>query len=416
MNGAFASVITKSRAASGRKASLNQTPCNQAERAGPRTIASAGCAMTEALLRDILPTGAASEAATADIYARIIEASPSGLLQVTATGTIRLVNCRIEQTFGYDRSELLGRSVDMLLPERFRAGHGALRARFLASSSARAMGADRDIVAMRKDGSEFPVEIGLNPVTVDGQVSVIAAVQDITVRAQARRELERSNADLAEFAHAASHDLKSPLRGIAHLAEWIEEDIAGIAPSQALENLARLRARAARMTALLDGLLAYAQVGRTHVDIETFDTGRMIQDLIATLSLPDGFIVTLDGDMPTITSDRIPLERVLQNLIENAVKHHDRAAGRVTIGARREGKRVRFTVADDGPGIQPRHHELIFQMFRTLARRDAVEGNGIGLAIVKKKVEMHGGEITVKSAPPARGTTFTFTWPAMEHL
>lgn len=371
--------------------------------------------MIGTMIRELSPPVAATEAAKAALYARIIDASPSGLVHVAAGGEIRLVNHCIEEMFGYERSELVGQSVDLLLPQRFQAEHVALRHRFLATSSMRIMGAGRDIVAVRKDGTEFPVEIGLNPITVDGEVSVIAAVQDITVRVAARQELERSNADLAEFAHAASHDLKAPLRGISHLAEWINEEIADVASPQALENLAMLRARATRMQALLDGLLAYAQVGRTQVSIETFDVGGMIRDLVGTLPLPAGFAVLLDGEMPTITTERLPLERVLQNLIDNAVKHHDRPTGQVLIGARREGKRIRFSVADDGPGIPPRYHQRIFQMFKTLARRDDVEGNGIGLAIVKKKVEMHGGQVTVESAPPARGTRFIFTWPDLGH-
>jgi len=344
--------------------------------------------------------------ATAEVYAQIVEASPSGLLHVAPDGRIMLVNRRIEAMFGYDRAELLGQPAEMLVPERFRGGGQCI--------------GSGDLVGLRRDGREFPIEIDLNPIVADGIHGTIAAVQDITARHEAslgmerqRQELQRSNADLAEFAHAASHDLKAPLRGMAHLADWIAEDIGETASPQTLENCALLRARAMRMQALLDGLLAYARAGRVLAPPETFDTAEMVRDLVATLALPGGFTVTLAGEMPTITAERMPLERVLQNLIETAVKHHDRRIGRILVSASRDKDRIRFSVGDDGPGIPPRYHDRIFQVFQTLNRRDDVEASGIGLSIVKKKVEVRGGRVTVESAPPQRGTRFTFTWPEL---
>ncbi len=355
---------------------------------------------------------------TAERLARIVEASPSGLLEVDAAGRILLVNRHIEAMFGYDRSELLGQLVEMLLPARYRGAHATLRTQFTAAAETRAMGAGRVIMGQRKDGSEFPVEIGLNPLADRDGAHVLAAVQDISRRQAAaqemerqRRELERSNADLAEFAHAASHDLKAPLRGMAHLAQWIAEDIGTAASPQTLENLALLRSRALRLQALLTGLLAYARVGRGALAAEEVDTGTLVREVAATLALPDGFRVVLPGPMPTIRTLRLLLEGVMQNLIENAVKHHDRPEGVVTVTAAREGAMVVFTVADDGPGIPPRFHKRIFQIFQTLQSRDETEGSGLGLAIVKRKVELNGGSIRVESAPPARGARFVFSWP-----
>jgi PAS domain S-box-containing protein len=360
-------------------------------------------------------------AASAEPYADIVEASPSGLLQVRADGTTALANRAIEAMFGYDRAELLGRSVDMLVPERLRAGDAGLLDQVRVAASVSPPRGNRDIIGRRKDGSEFPAEVGLNPVFLHGEQFVIAAVQDISARHAAqlelerqRQELQRSNADLLEFAHTASHDLKAPLRGLSHLAEWITEDVAGIATPKTLENLELLRARAVRMQKMLDGLLDYAQAGRVNSGVETFETAAMVEDLVATLALPGGFTVELAGEMPTITTDRAPLERVLQNLIENAFKHHDRQVGHVLVRADRDGAWIRFIVSDDGPGIARQFHQRIFQMFQTVGQRDEAKSTGIGLAVVKKKVEMRGGRIAVESAPPTRGTRFVFTWPEIK--
>jgi signal transduction histidine kinase len=225
-------------------------------------------------------------------------------------------------------------------------------------------------------------------------------------------ELERSNADLAEFANAASHDLKAPLRGISHLAHWVADDVAsGKVGAESLENCALLASRADRMQRLLDGLLAFAKVGRGEMQPDSVDTAEMIRDLVPGLALPPGFSVVVDGAMPVISTLRLHLEVIFQNLIENAVKHHDRASGRVTISAVTQERWVCFTVTDDGPGIAPRNHARIFRMFQTLARHDSSGSTGIGLAIVKKKVTMLGGTIEVHSNPPERGTSFVFTWP-----
>lgn len=350
--------------------------------------------------------------------AQIVEASPCGMLTIDPQGMIVLVNRHIEAMFGYDRAELLGQPVEMLLPHRFRALHVGLRAHFAVAATTREMGAGRPIFGLRRDGSEFPLEIGLNPLDWNGEVHVVAAMQDITRRHaerleqdRRRQELERSNAELAEFAHAASHDLKAPLRGMALLAEWIAQDIGPTASPQTLEHLAVLRSRAVRLQGLLTGLLAYARIGHGNPARELVDTAAMVREIAASLALPPGFRVEMPAPMPVLRTQRVPLERVLQNLIENAVKHHDRPEGRITITAEWTGGSVRFVVADDGPGIAPRFHKRIFQIFQTLASRDDLEASGIGLAIVKRKVELAGGTIAVDSAPPVRGTRFVFTWP-----
>ncbi len=231
------------------------------------------------------------------------------------------------------------------------------------------------------------------------------------VRDMVQLELERSNAELDSFAYVASHDLKAPLRGIRNLAEWIAEDLGDKASEDTKENLTLLRGRVDRLDGLLESLLEYSRVGRRSDAIETVDSGRLATDITQYLAPRPGFSISVAEGMPTFEATRVPLEKVLRNLINNALKHHDLDKGSVAVSAVQKDEFIEFRVVDDGPGIPPEFHEKIFQMFQTLKPRDTVEGSGMGLAIVKKSVEAAGGTIHVESAPPARGTTFVFTWP-----
>ncbi len=222
-------------------------------------------------------------------------------------------------------------------------------------------------------------------------------------------ELKRSNEELDNFAYGASHDLKAPLRGIRNLTAWISKDVQETASEDTIENLAMLHNRVNRLDLLLDSLLEYSRIGRTGGTPEDFDPAQMVHDIAQYIVPRPGFTVTC-GKMPLMHTHKAPLEQVLRNLIGNALKHHDRETGTVAVTARDLGDFVEFRVADDGPGVPPVFHERIFQMFQTLRSRDEIEGSGMGLAIVKKSVEAYGGAITIQSAPPSRGTAFTFTW------
>lgn len=223
-------------------------------------------------------------------------------------------------------------------------------------------------------------------------------------------ELERSNADLERFAYITSHDLKAPLRAVQHLVQWISKDVAVTAGPETTANLALLHGRAVRLQALLDGLLAYSRIGRDDLVAEAVDAGTLVRDVVAGLAPPTGFEVVCEGAMPMIRTHRVSLSRVLEHLIGNGLRHHDRIEGRIVVAARYDAGTMEFRVSDDGPGIEKRFHGRIFGIFQTLRSRDELEATGIGLAIVKKKVEGHGGQIRIESAPPARGSVFVFTW------
>jgi signal transduction histidine kinase len=224
-------------------------------------------------------------------------------------------------------------------------------------------------------------------------------------------ELQRSNRDLDQFSYVASHDLRSPLRGVEHLVHFISEDAADSLPEPSKKHLVLLRGRVKRMDTLLTDLLAYSRATRQRHPIERVEPTALVRAVVELLAPPAGFQVSIAEPLPILMTERIPLESILRNLIDNAIKHHHcPAEGRVTIAAQVVGSLIEFSVADNGPGIDPVLHDRIFEIFQTLKPRDQVEGSGMGLSVVKRLVESRGGQIGVESNP-GQGATFRFTWP-----
>ncbi|MBV9824657.1 MAG: CHASE3 domain-containing protein [Alphaproteobacteria bacterium] len=256
----------------------------------------------------------------------------------------------------------------------------------------------------------------------DGDGRVLGAVTlltDITDRknlelrlARQAGELLRSNEELESFAYVASHDLKAPLRGIDNLVTWIEEDLGEAVTGDVRTNMDLLRSRVRRLENLLDDLLAYSRAGRGDLTLDMIDTQQLVAELAELVSPPAGFTIEGVAPLPTLRASRAPLTQALQNLMSNAIKHHDNpAAGHVWVEAGRSGAMVEFVVSDNGPGIPPQFRERVFGMFQTLRPRDEVEGSGMGLAIVKKLVERQGGTAWLTDNSRGRGLAVHFTWP-----
>ncbi|WP_299842889.1 CHASE domain-containing protein [uncultured Roseovarius sp.] len=240
----------------------------------------------------------------------------------------------------------------------------------------------------------------------------------MNVKARNRAEsLQRSNEDLERFAFVASHDLKTPLRGIGFLAECIRDDLEILQDhdpeSELLENLEMLEDQVRRMDNLITGILTYSSIRSDSVISETVETAQLIQSLCASAGLrPNQY--TLSGDLVEIATDAIRLEQVLQNLISNARKYHpepDKLELNINIEDR--GERLHFSVSDNGPGIDPRYHGKIFEMFQTLQPSKSADSTGIGLSIVQKTVKLYDGNIQLDSQL-GQGSRFTFDWP--KHL
>jgi len=224
-------------------------------------------------------------------------------------------------------------------------------------------------------------------------------------------EAERHVEELEQFAYVTSHDLKAPLRGIANLATWLEEDLQEKLTAVTREQLGLLRDRVQRMNALIEGLLEYTRIDRAEQSMANVDTGELLTEVIDSLAPPDGFIVDVAANMPTLYTEHLHLFQVFSNLIGNAIKHGNGEQGRVGVTVQNLGEYYEFTVADNGPGIAAEYHDKVFMMFQTLAVHDYGSNTGIGLALVKKIVKEHGGSITLESTE-GNGATFRFSWPA----
>ena len=285
---------------------------------------------------------------------------------------------------------------------------------------------DQAIDEASSNGSEWDMQLSLTTakgkkiwVRTQGQVEyennqpvrAVGAIQDITEKHHNIMELERRNHELNNFAYVASHDLKSPLRGIDQLATWLEEDLAESLSGQTKEHLRLIRSRTNRMENLLDDLLAYARASRTDASIECVEITSLVEQVFVFCNNSGQFSLEIIGNSADYLVAKTPLETVLRNLINNAMKHHDQAQGKLTVTIRYENNRLQFNVADDGPGIPPEHRERAFAMFQTLQPRDKVEGSGMGLAIVRKMIESFEGTIDIKANQP-RGVVFEFSWPA----
>lgn len=341
---------------------------------------------------------------------------------VNEQGTIILVNSQVEKLFGYRREELLGQSMEILVPRSLRSAHPEHRKEFFENPKARAMGAGRDLYGQRKDGSSVPLEIGLNPVISSGEKYVVASLVDITERKSSEStlqekllELQRSNEDLEQFAYVCSHDLQEPLRVISNYTQLLAKRYQDHLDEDADEFVDFIVDATKRMQELINDLLLYSRVQTKGQAFRTTDCNETVKIAMSNLSLAieeSGATVTADH-LPVVQADGSQMLQLFQNLISNAIKFRGEAAPKIHIAARRENNFWIFSISDNGLGIDMKYAERIFIIFQRLHNRETYSGSGIGLAICKKIAERHGGKIWIESEP-GQGTTFYFTIPTIE--
>ncbi len=262
------------------------------------------------------------------------------------------------------------------------------------------------------------VEYCLKPQLLgDRIVGLVWSFRDVTKAYRAKQEQDKLlrqvahiNEELSQFAYVVSHDLKAPLRGIKMLAEWLGADCRDQLGDEARENLGLLQNRVDRMHNLIDGILQYSRIGRISEDVVSVDLNALLPEIIDAIAPPEHIAIRLDGPLPVIECEKTRITQVFQNLLTNAVKYMDKPKGEVAVACSEDPEAWTFRVSDNGPGIEEKHFDRIFKIFQTLASRDEYESTGVGLALVKKIVEQHGGRIWVASEV-GQGSTFFFTFP-----
>ena len=356
-------------------------------------------------------------------YRGLLEAAPDAMVVVNRRGEIVLLNVQAEKQFGYHRDELVGQKMKNIIPEGFAERLISDGLRSPEDALAQKIGTGIELIGRRKDESEFPIELMLSPLESAEGVLVTAAIRDITTRKTAEthllkkvEELNRSNEELGQFAYIASHDLQEPLRMVASYTQLLSRRYKGKLDSEADEFIAFAVDGADRMQRLIQDLLAYSRVGTKGTDLLDYSSEEALQQALINLRAPIGESharVTHDP-LPSVLADEMQLIQLFQNLVANAIKYQGPGVPQIHVSAARNvEKKWVFSVKDNGLGIDSQYFEKIFGMFQRLHKREEFAGTGIGLAICKKIVERHGGNISVESQP-GQGSTFRFTLDGTE--
>ncbi|MGC0774403.1 MAG: PAS domain S-box protein [Candidatus Acidiferrum sp.] len=389
-------------------------------------LESAEGTLVTAAIRDISVRRAAEKhlAQMEGRYRGLLEAAPDAMVVVNQGGEIVLLNVQAEKQFGYSRDELVGQKVTNIIPEGFaeRLVSDALRS--VEEALAQQIGTGIELTGRRKDKSEFPIELMLSPLESAEGILVTAAIRDITTRKKAEanllnkvEELNRSNEELGQFAYIASHDLQEPLRMVASYTQLLSRRYKGKLDSDADEFIAFAVDGAGRMQRLIQDLLAYSRVGTKGQELLATSSEEALQQALINLRgaiAERGALVTHDP-LPNVLADEMQLVQLFQNLVGNAIKYQNSGIPKVHITAAQNGRQKwTFSVRDNGLGIDPQYFEKIFGMFQRLHKREEFAGTGIGLAICKKIVERHGGNISVESEP-GHGSTFRFALTGCEN-
>jgi two-component system, LuxR family, sensor kinase FixL len=346
---------------------------------------------------------------TEKMYRLVVESAPNAVVMADREGKIVLVNKQAEKLFGYKRKEMLGKPVELLLPSRFRTKHVQYRKGYTAAPETRKMGAGRDLFGMRKDGSEVPVEIGLNPIRSGSETYVLAAIVDITERRELQRKLAQNEALAAVGSMAAvmAHEIRNPLGSIVMAARSLTRGELGAEDRATVSSVLSMETE--RLNRTLQDFLQYARPREPKRELS--DLNHLVKEIVQALTSDKDLVrkvriaVSLDERLPRFSYDADQVRQVLWNLMLNGVQAID-GQGWLKISTSAEDGLASFSMIDSGPGIDPKTIERIFEPFFTTKKK----GTGLGLAIAQRIIQAHGGRIVVENEPKA-GAKFRVIFP-----
>lgn len=350
-------------------------------------------------------------------FQALLESAPDAMVIVNKTGQIVLVNSQAEKVFGYERFELLGKLIEILIPDRFKKFHPAQRQNYIINPKVREMASGLELFGLRKNGNEFPAEISLAPIETEEGLLVAAAIRDVSEKQKTIKKLDQyvknleiSNRELEQFAYVASHDLQEPLRNINNYINLLEKKFPS--DSDEKEYFTIIKNLAKKMRILISDLLNYSLVGKNR-STEKVDFNKILKEVIKDMDLTileNNATISFSG-LPVIETTPTEIRQLFQNFISNALKFKkSNTSPVINISCVEKIKEWVFAIQDNGIGIDEEYTPKLFQLFQRAHSVSQYPGTGLGLAICKKIVELNHGKIWVESKVGI-GSTFFFTFP-----